>query len=90
MCCFRSHRIVDVELIHRHYSFNQGLLPRLSGERGFLPCWTPEGWLYLAVMLDLFARRVVGWSVNERLERGWRWTLSGWRSRTGVDIPLKN
>jgi putative transposase len=23
--------------------------------------WTNEGWLYLAVVLDLFARRVVGW-----------------------------
>jgi putative transposase len=32
--------------------------------------WTLEGWLYLAVMLDLFSRRVVGWSVSERLERG--------------------
>src|SRR5262249_14393216 len=28
-----------------------------------------EGWLYLAVILDLFSRRVVGWAVNERLER---------------------
>lgn len=26
--------------------------------------WTGEGWLYLAVMLDLFARRVVGWSAS--------------------------
>jgi transposase InsO family protein len=25
---------------------------------------TEEGWLYLAVMLDLFSRRVVGWSVS--------------------------
>jgi len=25
---------------------------------------TDEGWLYLAVMLDLFSRRVVGWSVS--------------------------
>ncbi len=24
--------------------------------------WTAEGWLYLAVVLDLFSRRVVGWS----------------------------
>src|SRR3954454_4800991 len=23
--------------------------------------WTREGWLYLAVVIDLFARRVVGW-----------------------------
>lgn len=26
--------------------------------------WTAEGWLYLAIMLDLFARRVVGWSAS--------------------------
>jgi putative transposase len=32
--------------------------------------WTLEGWLYLAVILDLFSRRVVGWSMSERLERG--------------------
>jgi putative transposase len=25
--------------------------------------WTPEGWLYLAVVLDLFSRMVVGWSL---------------------------
>jgi len=29
--------------------------------------WTPEGWLYLAVLLDLFSRRVVGWAVSSRL-----------------------
>lgn len=27
--------------------------------------WTDEGWLYLAIMLDLFARRVVGWAASE-------------------------
>ena len=32
--------------------------------------WTREGWLYLAVLLDLFSRRVVGWSVSSRLKRG--------------------
>ena len=31
--------------------------------------WTAEGWLYLAVMLDLFSRRVVGWAVSERIDR---------------------
>jgi putative transposase len=30
---------------------------------------TREGWLYLAVVLDLFARRVVGWSMQPTLER---------------------
>jgi putative transposase len=31
--------------------------------------WTKEGWLYLAVVIDLFARRVVGWSTGDRLHR---------------------
>nr|WP_246418649.1 IS3 family transposase [Roseomonas pecuniae] len=31
--------------------------------------WTREGWLYLAVVIDLFARRVVGWAVADRLHR---------------------
>ncbi len=29
--------------------------------------WTDEGWLYLAVVLDLFARAVVGWSMGDRM-----------------------
>jgi putative transposase len=31
--------------------------------------WTNEGWLYLAVVLDLFARRVVGWAASDRLHK---------------------
>ena len=30
---------------------------------------TREGWLYLAVVLDLFSRRVVGWSMSKSLEK---------------------
>lgn len=29
--------------------------------------WTDEGWLYLAVVLDLYSRSVVGWAMNERM-----------------------
>ncbi len=29
--------------------------------------WTDEGWLYLAVVLDLYSRAIVGWSINERM-----------------------
>lgn len=29
---------------------------------------TTEGWLYLAFLMDTFSRRVVGWSVGERLD----------------------
>jgi putative transposase len=31
--------------------------------------WTAEGWLYLAVVIDLFSRRVVGWATSDRLKR---------------------
>lgn len=29
--------------------------------------WTTEGWLYLAVVLDLYSRLVVGWAMSERM-----------------------
>lgn len=29
--------------------------------------WTQEGWLYLAVLLDLCSRRIVGWATSDRL-----------------------
>ncbi len=32
-------------------------------------CWTDEGWLYLAVVLDLCARRIVGWATSAHLDR---------------------
>jgi transposase InsO family protein len=31
--------------------------------------WTREGWRYLAVVIDLFARRIVGWATGDRLHR---------------------
>ena len=30
--------------------------------------WTREGWLYLTVFIDLFSRRVVGWSMDSRMK----------------------
>ncbi len=32
--------------------------------------WTAEGWLYLAIVLDLYSRRIVGWAVSDRLKKG--------------------
>ena len=29
--------------------------------------WTDEGWLYLAIVLDLFNREIVGWSLKPRM-----------------------
>jgi putative transposase len=33
----------------------------------FIP--TQEGWLYLAVILDLFSRRIVGWAMDKRMKQ---------------------
>ena len=30
---------------------------------------THEGWLYLSVVLDLFSRQVIGWSMQQRIDR---------------------
>jgi len=32
-------------------------------------CATQEGWAYLAVVVDLFSRKVVGWSMSERMTK---------------------
>ena len=29
--------------------------------------WTDEGWMYLAVVIDLYSRLVVGWAMSERM-----------------------
>jgi putative transposase len=31
--------------------------------------WTLQGWLYLAVIIDLFSRRVVGWATSRSVDR---------------------
>lgn len=31
--------------------------------------WTNQGWLYLAIVMDLFSRRIVGWATSDRLKR---------------------
>lgn len=31
--------------------------------------WTHEGWLYLAVVIDLFSRRIVGWALSNRMKK---------------------
>lgn len=29
--------------------------------------WTQEGWVYLAVVIDLYSRRIVGWSMDKNM-----------------------
>jgi transposase InsO family protein len=49
---------------------------------------TNEGWLYLAVLLDLFNREVVGWSTSSRLTR--QLTIDALKMALGRRNPGKN
>lgn len=51
--------------------------------------WTTEGWLYLAVLLDLASRRVIGWAAQPTMETdlplaALRQALAGRRIRRGL------
>jgi putative transposase len=47
--------------------------------------WTAEGWLYLAAILDLFSRRVVGLAMSERIDR--TLVLEALRNAVGRRLP---
>jgi transposase InsO family protein len=38
-----------------------------QGQMDISYLWTDEGWLYLSIVLDLFNREVVGWSLKPRM-----------------------
>lgn len=35
----------------------------------FTYLWTTEGWQYLAVVIDLYSRRIVGWNISNRMTK---------------------
>jgi putative transposase len=41
--------------------------PNLAWTSDITYLWTDEGWLYLAIVLDLFNREVIGWSLKARM-----------------------
>ncbi len=43
--------------------------PGVVGDITYIP--SDEGWLFLAVVLDLFSRKVVGWSMRADMDRSW-------------------
>jgi putative transposase len=53
-------------VLDRHFDVE---LPDTAWVTDVTYVWTLEGWLYLAVILDLFSRRVVGWSASANNDR---------------------
>ncbi len=53
-------------LLDRNFTADQPN-QKWAGEITYI--WTREGWLYLAVILDLHSRRVIGWAVSNRMKR---------------------
>ena len=48
-------------LLDRQFTAEQ---PNQKWIADFTYIWTAEGWLYVAAVIDLFSRRVVGWSMS--------------------------
>jgi transposase InsO family protein len=57
---------VAKNLLKQNFSA-QGPNQKWVGDISYI--WTREGWLYLAVIIDLFSRRVVGFAMSRRMKK---------------------
>ena len=56
--------IIAANVLDRDFQANR---PNRKWVADFTYIWTAEGWLYLAVVLDLFSRRIIGWSMKDAM-----------------------
>lgn len=60
-----AHRLpVAANMLQRQFTVAQ---PNQVWAGDITYVWTLEGWLYLAVLLDLYSRRVIGWAMSQRV-----------------------
>jgi len=59
-------RPVADNLLDRHFTPEK---PNTSWVADITYIWTSEGWLYLSTIMDLYSRRIIGWSLRERLTK---------------------
>jgi transposase InsO family protein len=57
-----------------------------AGDITYVP--TSDGWLYLAVIIDLFSRRIVGWAMSDRIDQ--QLTRSAMLMALGKRLPVKS
>ena len=60
----RSGQAIASDLVHRNFRADT---PNRVWTTDITYIWTHEGWTYLAVVLDLFSRMIVGWELSSRL-----------------------
>ncbi len=60
----RSLTAVSANVLDRQFAAER---PNQKWVADFTYVWTAEGWLYVAVVIDLFSRRVVGWSMKDEM-----------------------
>jgi putative transposase len=60
----RSTDMITPDLVQRQFTIQQ---PNRVWTSDITYIWTREGWAYLAVVLDLCSRMIVGWEVSSRL-----------------------
>jgi len=63
-CGQRSTAAIAPNLLDREF---HATAPNQKWVGDFTYLWTAEGWLYVAVVLDLYSRRVVGWSMQSHM-----------------------
>jgi putative transposase len=59
----RAHRVAP-NLLQRDFSAEG---PNQKWVADITYIWTGEGWLYVAAVVDLYSRRVVGWAMSDRM-----------------------
>jgi len=55
---------VAPNLLKRRFTVAQ---PNVAWVSDITYLWTRQGWMYLAVIIDLYSRKVIGWSLRERM-----------------------
>ena len=60
----RPEHLIAPNLLERQFNAHG---PNRRWVADFTYLWTAEGWLYVAIVLDLYSRRVVGWSMSETM-----------------------
>lgn len=61
----RNTKVIHENVLARDFSVGS---PGRAWAGDITYLWTREGWLYLAVVLDIGTRRVIGWSLQETLQ----------------------